>query len=147
MSDFQQAFERLLSRAPGPIFPRARELYLRKYPLEPEPQPADRFRTFLLEEEILESDGGAVRVRALSFALVHWQAAQTKLPDYADYLAGRWGLRPDDLALVEGQSWFREGGAFSRFSAAAVYERAAPTALFSSSGDPAAPAVPPDSSR
>ena len=38
------------------MFPRARELYLRKYPLEPEPQPADRFRTFLLEEEILESE-------------------------------------------------------------------------------------------
>ena len=50
MTTFQQAFEQLLSRAPGPVFPRARELYLRKYPLEA--AGADRFRTFLLREEI-----------------------------------------------------------------------------------------------
>ncbi|MFM7267499.1 MAG: hypothetical protein ACKOZT_02780, partial [Cyanobium sp.] len=33
-SPFQQAFERLLIRAPGPVFPRARALYLQKYSLE-----------------------------------------------------------------------------------------------------------------
>ena len=69
MSNFLQAFERLLSHAPGPVFPRARELYLRKYPLETEP--SEPFRTFLLEEEIQEASGGAVRSRALAFAVVH----------------------------------------------------------------------------
>ena len=82
MNSFQQAFESLLSVAPGPVFPRARELYLRKYPLEarlavdgsPVKSAAaseaesevglDRFRTFLLEEEIQEAAGGIVRVRA-----------------------------------------------------------------------------------
>jgi hypothetical protein len=62
---FQKAFERLLSRAPGPVFPRARQLYLRKYPLESDP--ATPFRTFLLEESIQESEAGIVRIRALWF--------------------------------------------------------------------------------
>jgi hypothetical protein len=137
MNSFQQAFESLLSVAPGPVFPRARELYLRKYPLEarlavdgsPVESAAaseaglDRFRTFLLEEEIQEAAGGIVRVRARAFAVVHWQAPQTHLDDYASYLQARWALQPDGLSL-EGESWFREGGAFARFAAAAVYERA-----------------------
>jgi hypothetical protein len=145
MNSFQQAFESLLSVAPGPVFPRARELYLRKYPLEArlavdgspvesaaaseaESEVAsevglDRFRTFLLEEEIQEAAGGIVRVRARAFAVVHWQAPQTHLDDYAHYLQARWALQPNGLSL-EGESWFREGGAFARFAAAAVYERA-----------------------
>ena len=141
MESFQQAFEALLALAPGPVFPRARELYLRKYPLEarlavdgsPVKSAAaseaesevglDRFRTFLLEEEIQEAAGGIVRVRARAFAVVHWQAPQTHLDDYASYLQARWALQPDGLSL-EGESWFREGGAFARFVAAAVYERA-----------------------
>jgi hypothetical protein len=141
MNSFQQAFESLLSVAPGPVFPRARELYLRKYPLEarlavdgsPVKSAAaseaesevglDRFRTFLLEEEIQEAAGGIVRVRARAFAVVHWQAPQTHLDDYAHYLQARWALQPNGLSL-EGESWFREGGAFARFVAAAVYERA-----------------------
>jgi hypothetical protein len=132
MDSFQQAFESLLSLAPGPVFPRARELYLRKYPLEgtekgavsaPSPGVAlDRFRTFLLEEEIQESSGGIVRVRALGFAVVHWQAPQTNLEDYTTYLQQRWQLQPDGLSL-EPDSWFREGGAYARFRAPAVYER------------------------
>ena len=141
MNSFQQAFESLLSVAPGPVFPRARELYLRKYPLEarlavdgsPVESAAaseaesevglDRFRTFLLEEEIQEAAGGIVRVRARAFAVVHWQAPQTQLDDYSSYLQERWGLQPDGLTL-EADSWFREGGAYARFAAAAVYERA-----------------------
>jgi hypothetical protein len=83
----------------------------------------DRFRTFLLEEEIQEAAGGIVRVRARAFAVVHWQAPQTHLDDYAHYLQARWALQPNGLSL-EGESWFREGGAFARFVAAAVYERA-----------------------
>jgi hypothetical protein len=145
MLSFAQAFERLLQRAPGPVFPRARQLYLRKYALEEDPQ---RFRTFLLEEEIQEAGGGALRIRAVAFAVVHWQAPRIELPHYATYLQQRWRLRPEDLALVEGQEWFREGGAFARFSAPAVYERAAPTTtLVSPSADPAAPAADPGSSR
>jgi hypothetical protein len=127
MSTFQQAFEQLLLRAPGPVFPRARELYLRKYPLEAEPLGC--FRTFLLREEIQEAAGGAVRIRALDFALVHWQEAAIDLDQAAAYLREQWQLSPDDLAPEPGQSWFREGGAYARFSAPAVYERAAPTTL------------------
>lgn len=121
MDSFQQAFESLLSVAPGPVFPRARELYLRKYPLEASTA-AERFRTFLLEEEIQESSGGIVRVRALAFAVVHWQAPQTNPDDYTTYLQQRWQLQPDGLTLQE-ESWFREGGAYARFRAPAVYER------------------------
>lgn len=121
MDSFQQAFESLLSLAPGPVFPRARELYLRKYPLEAA-DASDRFRTFLLEEEIQESSRGIVRVRALAFAVVHWQAPQTNPDDYTTYLQQRWQLQPDGLALEE-ESWFREGGAYARFRAPAVYER------------------------
>jgi hypothetical protein len=132
MNSFQQAFESLLALAPGPVFPRARELYLRKYPLEgrlaeggsPAESAAgpERFRTFLLEEEIQESPDGLVRVRAVAFALVHWQAPQTNPDDYRSYLRDRWQLQPDVLSL-EDESWFREGGAYARFAAAAVYER------------------------
>jgi len=130
MTTFQQAFEQLLSRAPGPVFPRARELYLRKYPLEA--AGADRFRTFLLREEIQEASAGAVRVRALSFALVHWQGPQLAPDAYLTYLAERWQLYPDDLTLENGGSWFRDSGAWCHFSAAAVDERAAPTTLVES---------------
>ena len=121
MQSFQQAFEALLALAPGPVFPRARELYLRKYSLEGR-DAEDRFRTFLLEEEIQETEGGIVRVRALSFAVVHWQSPQSSSEDYAAYLQQRWQLQPDGLSL-EPEPWFREGGAFARFRAAAVYER------------------------
>ena len=130
MTTFQQAFEQLLSRAPGPVFPKARELYLRKYPLEG--ATAERFRTFLLREEIQETTDGAVRVRALSFALVHWQGPQLTAEAYLAYLSERWQLRPIDLTLENGEAWFRQGGAWCRFSAAVVYERAAPTSLMGS---------------
>ena len=129
---FQRAFSALLSLAPGPVFPRARQLYLRKYHLEgaaaradgsvQEPGLAHRFRTFLLEEEIQEASDGLYRVRARSFAVVHWQAPQTNPADYATYLRNHWAIEPEDLTLQPGD-WFRSGGAFARFLAAAVYER------------------------
>lgn len=134
---FLQAFERLLSRAPGPLFPRARQLYLRKYSLEADP--ATPFRTFLLEEEIQESAGGAVRIRAISFAVVHWQGPQLELQVYGAYLARQWQLHPDDLTVITAGSWFRDGGPWARFSEPAVYERATPTTLVSSTGDPGGP--------
>ena len=134
---FLQAFERLLSRAPGPVFPRARHLYLRKYSLETDA--GSPFRTFLLEEEIQESVGGAVRSRAIAFALVHWHGPQLERDRYAAYLARQWQLHPHDLTVITADSWFRDGGAWARFSAAAVYERATPTTLVSSLSDPGAP--------
>ena len=73
-----------------------------------------------------------MRVRALSFALVHWQGPQLAPDAYLTYLAERWQLYPDDLTLENGGSWFRESGAWCHFSAAAVDERAAPTTLVES---------------
>jgi hypothetical protein len=142
-ASFQQAFEHLLARAPGPVFPRARALYLRKYPLEGEPSGA--FRTFLLEEEIQESPDGALRIRALFLAVVAWGRSRIDRDAAATYLESRWGLRSNDLEVVEGEGWFRDGGAYARFAAPAVYERAAPTTLLSSPGDPDAPAADPGS--
>lgn len=142
---FQRAYERLLSRAPGPVFPRARALYLRKYSLEDEAQGA--FRTFLLEEELQEAAGGAVRSRALAFAVVHWQAPQVEAAVYAAYLQQRWQLQPSALTLMAETPWFREGGAWARFRAAAVYERTAPTTLLSQPADPGVAADAVDPSR
>jgi hypothetical protein len=137
---FQQAFERLLSRAPGPVFPRARELYLRKYPLESDP--ATPFRTFLLEESIQESEGGIVRIRALRFAVVQGDSQQPlDLEACRTYLRQRWGLEPDELVPMGGDGWFRDGAAWARFTAAAVHERAAPTTLISRSDGPDGPAA------
>ncbi|MCT0207670.1 hypothetical protein [Synechococcus sp. CS-1332] len=141
---FQQSFERLLARAPGPVFPRARALYLQKYPLEGESQ--DDFRTFLLEEEIQESPAGALRIRALALAIVAWGQPCFEPAAASAYLERRWGLRPHDLQEVEGASWFRESGPFGRFRTLAVYERVAPTSLLSSSADPTPPAADPGSS-
>jgi hypothetical protein len=131
---FSQAFGRLMSRAPGPVFPRARSLYLRKYPLETEAEGS--FRTFLLEEEIHESPQGAVRSRALAFAVVHWQGPQVDRAVYAAYLDRRWAIHPPNLVVVPQESWFRGGGAWARFSLPVVFERSHPTTLLSSPGDP-----------
>jgi hypothetical protein len=136
---FQASFERLLERAPGPIFPRARRLYFSKYSLEG--NAAERFRTFLLEEEIQEGHGGTVRVRAVAFAVVHWMGAEIGEENYATYLRERWGLEPADLIAVRGQEWFRGSGAYARFTTPAVQERSGPTALLTPSVDPDDPGV------
>lgn len=143
LPSFQSSFERLLARAPGPVFPRARALYLQKYPLEGEPQ--GDFRTFLLDEEIQESPAGALRVRALALAVVAWGQPSFDATAAAAYLEHRWGLRPHDLREVEGARWFRDAGAYGRFGTPAVYERSAPTSLLSSSADPGPPATGPGS--
>jgi hypothetical protein len=142
---FQRAYERLLSRAPGPVFPRARELYLRKYCLEEEPDAP--FRTFLLKEEIQETAAGAVRSRGVAFAVVHWHGPQLEQARYAAYLERRWQLQPTDLMPIDNGSWFRESGAWARFSAAAVYERSAPTTLVNPPADPGDAADGPDPRR
>jgi hypothetical protein len=142
---FQQAFEHLLSRAPGPVFPRARELYLRKYPLETDP--ATPFRTFLLDESIQESEAGILRISALRFALVQVGQHPLDLEACRNYLRQRWGLEPDELVPMGGDGWFRDGAPWARFSAAAVHERAAPTTLISRPDGPDAPATSDDPSR
>ena len=127
MASFQQAFVSLLSVAPSPLFPKARALYLRKYPLETTGSegdiPVGRFRTFLVSEEIQESAAGVLRVRAQQFAVVHCQAPQTNAEDYLAYLSERWDGAPDVITLAD-QAWFRDGGAYALFHAPAVYERA-----------------------
>jgi hypothetical protein len=124
---FQQAFERLLCSAPGAVFPRARRLYFDKFSLEPPedlPQ-AGGFRTFLWSERIEETPD-LVRVSAERFAVVHWQGPALPLEAYGAYLQERWDLSPTDLAVVAGETWFRQGGAFASFTAPAVYERPLP---------------------
>lgn len=119
---FQEAFESLLQRAPSPLFPRARQLYLRKYCLEG--TEAGSLRTFLLEEDAEERDGGRLlTVRARRFAVVHWQGPQLRPQDYRAYLQERWDLEPEQLQTVEDTPWFRQGGAWAWFRAEAVYAR------------------------
>ena len=122
-----QAFDQLLTRAPSPLFPRARQLYLRKYCLEG--GGAGSLRTFLLEEDIGESgDGLLLTVRARRFALVHWQGPPLLEDAYRAYLRQRWELDPEVLQPVTDTSWFRQGGAWCWFRAEAVYARSfAPT--------------------
>ena len=129
MASFQQAFEALLRRAPGPVFPRARQLYFRKYPLDRDSDAA--FRTFLLEEDVQENSAGVVRVRALAFAVVHWQAEAVPLEAYAAHLRQQWQLQPTDLTVVTAEPWFRNGGAWARFSHPVVDERASSISLIS----------------
>ena len=119
---FQLAFASLLQKAPSPLFPRARQLYLRKYCLEG--AEAGSLRTFLLEEETAEQDGGMLlTVRARRFAVVHWQGPQLDAQRYRDYLQHRWDLEPDQLQTVADTQWFRQGGAWAWFRAEAVYVR------------------------
>ena len=119
---FQEAFGQLLQRAPSPLFPRARQLYLRKYCLEG--AGAAALRTFLLEEEIEELQSGTLlTVRARRFAVVHWQGPALPRERYLAYLQSRWQLEPESLQPVNDTPWFRQGGAWAWFRAEAVYVR------------------------
>ena len=126
---FLEAYTQLMRRAPSPLFPRARQLYLRKYPLEPEQD--SRFRTFVLKEQIEEFSDGSLRSDALAFAVVHWQACQVEHELYAAHLAARWRIHPNDLQPVESQPWFRDSGAWARFTSPAVYWRQASESVVS----------------
>lgn len=123
---FEAAFVQLLRLAPGPIFPRARQLYFRKYALEGQGQ-GGTFRTHLLAEAVEEAEGleqAGYLVRAVSFAVVYWDGAPSGAqPDFAGYLAERWALRPSDLT-PEPELWFRGEGHYARFSAPALYSSA-----------------------
>jgi hypothetical protein len=119
---FQEAFETLLQRAPSPLFPRARQLYLRKYFLEG--AESSQLRTFLLEEDVDERHGGRLlTVRARRFAVVHWQGPQLEASAYQAYLQRIWGLEPEQVHPVDDTPWFRQGGAWAWFRAEAVYVR------------------------
>lgn len=122
-SPLDSAFAELLSLAPGPIFPRARQLYFRKYPLEG-PGHSGPFRTHLLAEQVQEHEGlerAGYLVRAISFAVVYWDGAPSvSEPDYAGYLAQRWDLA--NLTLTpEPELWFRGEGHYARFHSPATY--------------------------
>ncbi len=123
---FNAAFAELLRRAPGPIFPRARALYFRKYALEGQGQ-GGPFRTHLLAEQVEEVEGLApagYRVRALEFAVVYRDGAPGAAdPDFAGYLAERWSLQAPDLT-PEPDLWFRGEGHYARFSAGALHRSA-----------------------
>ncbi|MGL6132823.1 MAG: hypothetical protein ACRC1L_01320 [Prochlorococcaceae cyanobacterium] len=125
-SPLRLALNHLLERAPSALFPRARQLYFLKVPLEGHPQDldsspfAERFRTFVLREttclpseENQQPHQPITRINEL--AVVHWQAPQTNLEDYANYISRHWLLEPQNLGLCE-QPWFREGGAWARVS-------------------------------
>jgi hypothetical protein len=71
--------------------------------------------------------------------VVHWQGPQLERQVYGAYLARQWQLHPDDLTVITAGSWFRDGGPWARFSEPAVYERATPTTLVSSTSDPGGP--------
>lgn len=122
------ALDQLYGRAPSPLFPRARQLFFLKYPLEGHPRDLDRapvahrFRTFVLRDttclpseqsEEQESHRPITRINAL--AVVHWQAPQTNFEDYAKYISRHWRLDPERLRVSD-QPWFREGGAWARLS-------------------------------
>lgn len=117
---FAAAFQHLMSRAPGPVFPRARRLYFDKYPLEGLDAPTP-FRTHLLEETVQEGADGAMAIEATVFALVPWtpseqQRDDTGLPDPAAgarYLLERWQQQASAITVVAGP-WFRTESAYLR---------------------------------
>lgn len=117
------ALQALITLAPAHLFPRARQLYFNKYPLEGRPEeldlaPVRRFRTFVLRDTLcLPEEGGQASLRINELAVVHWQAPQTNPEDYTTYIRDRWQLQPQGdaltLELCE-EPWFREGGAYAR---------------------------------
>ncbi|MGB5136358.1 MAG: hypothetical protein WBN89_14430 [Prochlorococcaceae cyanobacterium] len=119
----REALEALLGKAPAHLFPRARQLYFDKYPLEGPPDdldasPSQRFRTFVLRDTTcLPAEGEEAITRLNELAVVHWQAPQTNAEDYAAYVRERWQLPAErvqvSLELIE-EPWFREGGAYAR---------------------------------
>lgn len=124
---FQEAFVRLMSRAPGPVFPRARRLYFDKYPLET-PEQATAFRTHLLEETIEEGADGSLHIEAQVFALVPWdpERGEAKAPTAVDpsdgvhYLESQWQTSVTAITAVTGP-WFRTNSPYLRVDLKAVY--------------------------
>ena len=114
------AYGALLSRAPAPLFTRARKLYLNKYCLDGRTSQSP-LRLFVVQEtlnERVEPDieaGPLGRIATLQsstveLALVHWQReeppAQTLIQSY---LQQSWQLSPS-LITPCAEGWFRNGG-------------------------------------
>ena len=143
MSTFDDAVVRLMGRAPGPVFPRARRLYFDKYPLEAAGI-STPFRTFLLEETIEEGADGSLRIQVHTFALVPWDQergealeATTVDPEQGSiYLQNQWGRVPTSLTADRGP-WFRTRSAFLRVAIDATYSSsgARSTTALSSTGE------------
>ena len=114
------AYAELLSRAPAPLFARARQLYLNKYCLDGRTTQSP-LRLFVVQEtlnERVEADqeagplGRVVTLQSSSteLAIVHWQRDEP--PEQAvieTYLHQSWQLQPSQLSPVE-EHWFRNGG-------------------------------------
>jgi hypothetical protein len=135
MSGFEHAFQRLMSRAPGPVFPRARRLYFDKYPLE-DASAASPFRTFLLEETIHEGMDGSLTIQVNAFALVAWdpdlgEAASQGPPDpdlAARYLKQQWERKAASITAIP-SPWFRTDCAYLKVTIEAIYcSRSGPAA-------------------
>ena len=136
-SELQEAYKRLLSRAPGAAFRRARKLYLNKYPL-PQAETNLPFRLFVCGESLDEvqqpaADGipghrlVTLTSRPDQLALVHWhQDSAASKQAMKHYLQATWNLELESLRLEDQiQSWFRQSGRFCLFSSPCdlVYQR------------------------
>lgn len=138
---FAAAFQHLMSRAPGPVFPRARRLYFDKYPLEGL-DATTPFRTHLLEESVQEGADGALAIEATVFALVPWTATEQPpdnmgTPDPvagARYLQQRWQQQASGLTVVAGP-WFRTYSPYLRAVFSGHYRTGGPSSTsFSRAG-------------
>ena len=114
------AYGALLSRAPAPLFARARQLYLNKYCLDGRTTQSN-LRLFVVQEtldERVDTDrdagplGRVVTLRSSTeqLALVHWQRDEHPGQKLIErYLQQSWQLQPSLIAPVE-EPWFRNGG-------------------------------------
>ncbi|MFL0769644.1 MAG: hypothetical protein AB8E87_08340 [Prochlorococcus sp.] len=123
-ASLRSAFEQLMSRAPAPIFPKARQLYLHKYSLDSQAESSE-LKLFIKEERIeelieepIENQNqenpppriAVLLIRPISFALVHWQRAEPARDELVrNYLNERWGLTNKGLT-PEPTPWFKNGG-------------------------------------
>lgn len=139
-SVFEQALETLLATAPPLAYPRARELYFRKFSLEHNlgsDHPADglgNISTFVrMAARQSSTEGGAespvdpatgAPADAANaeppepvlegFSVVNWDDHPTDLDGFADYLARRWNLHPSTLEPNH-ETWFRGSGQVANF--------------------------------
>jgi hypothetical protein len=114
------AYGALLSRAPAPLFTRARQLYLNKYCLDGRSSQSP-LRLFVVEGtlseqvEVDQAAGPLGRIATLQsstteLALVHWQQVEPPAEELIEtYLQHNWQLKPDSVS-PEQESWFRNGG-------------------------------------
>ncbi|MAR06746.1 MAG: hypothetical protein CL862_06565 [Cyanobium sp. NAT70] len=124
----QQAYNALMAKAPGAAFPRARTLYLNKYPL-PHSTDDTSLRLYVCEEQLDESQQPApdgeeghrivtLTARPVRLALVHWQSMAQPVNDQVlNYLQRCWELDAKQLKLEHSsEPWFRNGGYQMRFT-------------------------------